>query len=166
MKDTAEREYRSSPGKRNQLQFAVIEQFAPRFAPSAKLLYLGDPAYKTLFVELDELRRFGFSANKHGKLPDVVLYWPRKKWLYLVEVVMSHGPVSPKRYRELETIVSAGSVTRKYVSAFSNFEEYGRHIHGIAWDTSVWIAEVPDYLIHHDGKKFLRLRRPPKRKVR
>lgn len=43
-----------SPGRHNQLQAAVIEQFAPRFAPGAHLLYLGDTALKNLF--LDEQR--------------------------------------------------------------------------------------------------------------
>ena len=35
-----------SPGKHNALQVAVVEEFGPRFAPGAKLLYLGDTAKK------------------------------------------------------------------------------------------------------------------------
>ena len=35
-----------SPGQHNALQVAVVEEFGPRFAPSAKLLYLGDTAKK------------------------------------------------------------------------------------------------------------------------
>jgi type II restriction enzyme len=33
-----------SPGKHNLLQAAIIEEFAPRFAPGAQVLYLGDTA--------------------------------------------------------------------------------------------------------------------------
>ena len=35
-----------SPGKHNEVQKAIIEEFAPRFAPGAHLLYLGDTAKK------------------------------------------------------------------------------------------------------------------------
>jgi hypothetical protein len=34
--------------------------------------------------------------------PDVVIYDEEREWLYLIEVVTSHGPVSPKRMLELE----------------------------------------------------------------
>ncbi len=102
LRDAAGHEYRLSPGKHNQLQVAVMEQFAPRFAPGAKLLYLGDTANKSLVMDLEELARLGFPVDKHSKLPDVVLYLPKKRWLYLIEVVTSHGPVSPKRFQELE----------------------------------------------------------------
>ena len=40
-----------SPGKHNEVQKAIIEEFAPRFAPGAHLLYLGDTAKKNLFVD-------------------------------------------------------------------------------------------------------------------
>jgi len=35
-----------TPGKHNELQVAVIEQFGPRYAPGASVLYLGDAASK------------------------------------------------------------------------------------------------------------------------
>ena len=44
-----------SPGKHNALQVAVVEEFAPRFAPGTKLLYLGDTAKKQLICETDAL---------------------------------------------------------------------------------------------------------------
>jgi len=37
-----------SPGKHNEVQIAVIEEFAPRFAPGSDLLYVGDTAKKDL----------------------------------------------------------------------------------------------------------------------
>jgi len=36
-----------SPGKHNELQATIVEEFAPRFAPGATLLYLGDTAIRT-----------------------------------------------------------------------------------------------------------------------
>jgi len=42
------------------------------------------------------------TLDNHGKLPDVVLYCPDRKWLFLIESVTSHGPVEPKRRHELD----------------------------------------------------------------
>lgn len=39
--------YKLSPGKHNKLEVAIVEDFGPRFAPGAKLIYLGDTAKKT-----------------------------------------------------------------------------------------------------------------------
>lgn len=162
LKDSAGHEYRLSPGRHNQLQVAVVEQFAPRFARGAKLLYLGDTANKSLLMDTDKLTQLGFPVDKHNKLPDVVLYLPKKKWLYLIEVVTSHGPVSPKRFQELEKILAKSTVERIYVSAFPDFKEYLRHARNIAWETEVWLAEAPDHMIHCNGEKFLGPRRQRK----
>jgi hypothetical protein len=154
-KDSSGREYHLSPGKHNQLQVLVLEQFAPRFAHEAKLLYLGDTENKTLIIETDDLARIGFPIGKHDKLPDVVLYQPRKKWLYLIEVVRSHGPVSPKRYQELEKVLAGSLLGRIYVSVFADFKEYLRHARNVAWETEIWIAEAPDHLMHYNGDRFI-----------
>lgn len=159
LKDSTGQEWHLSPGRHNQLQVAVVEQFAPRFAPGAKLLYLGDTANKSLLMDTRALRKLGYPVDKHGKLPDIVLYVPRTKTLFLVEAVTSHGPVSPKRKHELESQLSESTASRIYVSAFPNFKEYLRHAGDIAWETEIWIAEAPDHLIHYNGDKFLRPRR-------
>lgn len=162
IKDATGQVYRLSPGKHNQLHAAVIEQFAPRFAPGAKLLYLGDAANKTLVIDAGALNRLGFPVDKHSKLPDIVLYVPRRNWLYLIEVVTSHSPVSPKRFHELEILLAKCSAGRIYVSVFPDFREYARHARNIAWETEVWLAEAPDHLIHLNGDKFFGPRRSSK----
>ena len=154
LKDARGQEYHLSPGKHNKLQVEVIEQFAPRFAPKAKILYLGDTANKMLIVDIKGLSKAGFPVDKHNKLPDVVLYLPKKNWLYLIEVVTSHGPISPKRHRELEAMLSKSSSGRVYVSVFPDFKEYLRHARNVAWETDIWIADAPDHLIHYNGDKF------------
>jgi len=141
-----------------------MEEFAPRFAHGAKLLYMGDAANKTLIMDAAALTRLGFPADKHSKLPDIVLFLPKKNWLYLIEVVTSHGPVSPKRYEELERIFSKSKVERVYVSVFPDFKEFLRHARNIAWDTEIWIAEAPDHLIHYNGDKFIGARKPAKKR--
>ena len=93
-----------SPGKHNKLQATVVKEFAARFAPGARLLYLGDTAQKNLFVDADRLREFGIALTEHDKLPDVGLFDEKRGWLFLIEAVTSHGPMTPKRVVELEKI--------------------------------------------------------------
>jgi hypothetical protein len=144
-----------SPGKHNVLQREVIEQFAPRFAPKATLLYLGDTADKLLYFEKDILAKHGVPATQHDKLPDVVLLDSSGRRLFLVEAVTSHGPVSPKRKREIDQLLKNCSLALVYVSAFPDFAEFKSHLSNIAWETEVWIAEAPDHMIHFNGDRFL-----------
>lgn len=144
-----------SPGEHNALQSVIVTAFASRFAPGATLLYLGDAANKMLLLEKDTLESLGVPVTKHDKLPDVVLYDSTRKWLFLIEAVTSHGPVSPKRLRELETVLSQCTLDRIYVSAFPNLSEFKRHLDNIAWETEVWVADMPDHMIHFNGEKFL-----------
>jgi len=144
-----------SPGEHNVLQAAIITEFAPRFAPGSLLLYLGDTAQKHLHVDQRVLDLLKIPVTKHDKLPDVVLHLPTKNWLFLIEAVTSHGPVSPKRKRELEAVLESCPIPRVYVSAFLGVREFKRHAENIAWETEVWIAEMPDHLIHFNGDKFL-----------
>lgn len=148
-------ELRLSPGRHNEVQKAVVEQFAPRFAPGARLLYIGDTARKDLFLDKAGLSELGIAIGDHGKLPDVVLYDARRKWLFLVEAVTSHGPVTPKRIVELEEMLSACPVGVVYVSAFPDFGEFRKHVKAIAWETEVWLCDAPDHMVHYDGDRFL-----------
>jgi len=91
-----------SAGKHNEVQAAIVEKFAPRFATGGTLLYLGDTAKKDLFVDEKTLKELGIPIDQHSKLPDVVIYDTTRNWLFLIEAVTSHGPVSPKRIVELE----------------------------------------------------------------
>ncbi len=73
-----------SPGLHNELQRLIIEEFAPRFAPGAVVLYLGDTADKRLVIERDQLKQLRIPELNHDKLPDVVLFDPQRKWLFLI----------------------------------------------------------------------------------
>jgi len=144
-----------SPGAHNQLQAAVIEHFAPRYAPGAHLLYLGDTANKNLHVDAPRLAKLGVTLGQHDKLPDVVLYDQKRDWLFLIEAVTSHGPMTPKRVVELERMFAASRNGCVYVSAFADLAEFRKHLKQIAWETEVWIAEIPEHLIHFNGDRFL-----------
>ena len=144
-----------SPGKHNEVQAAVVEHFAPRFAQGAVLVYLGDTADKKLHVNHEFLAALGIPISEHDKLPDVVLYDKRRDWLLLVEAVTSHGPMTPKRLVELKEMLVNCNAGLVFVSAFPDFTEFRKHLKKIAWETEVWIAEIPDHLIHYNGDRFL-----------
>jgi hypothetical protein len=91
----------------------------------------------------------------HDKLPDVVLYDAAKKWLFLIEAVTSHGPVSAKRHAELESMLSKCAAARIYVTAFLDFTAFKKYASEIVWESEVWIGAFPDHMIHFNGDKFL-----------
>jgi len=144
-----------SPGKHNEVQAAIIEEFASRFVQGAKLLYVGDTENKDIFIEKEKLESIGIPITEHSKLPDVVIYEESKNWLYLIEAVTSHGPMSPKRVLELNDFLKDCKAGKIYVSAFPDFSEFKKHTSNIAWDTEVWIMEFPEHLIHFNGDRFL-----------
>ena len=96
------REILLSPGAHSALIRQIIEEFAPRFAPGAEVIYLGDTGDKTGYFQEERLAELGVTVDRHGKMPDVVLYYGDKDWLLLVESVTSHGPVDAKRHNERE----------------------------------------------------------------
>ena len=144
-----------STGKHNEVQAAVVHEFASRFAKGSEVIYLGDTANKDLYIDKNTLKKLDIPINEHSKLPDVVIYDQNKNWLFLIEAVTSHGPVSPKRIIELEEFLKNCNAGKIYVSAFPDFTEFKKHSKNIAWETEVWVVESPDHMIHFNGDKFL-----------
>lgn len=144
-----------SPGKHNELQKAIIEEFAPRFAPNSECLYVGDTIEKDLVKNVEKLTELGFEITLHDKMPDVVLYREDKEWLYFVESVTSVGPMDPKRILEITEMTKDVTAGKIFVTAFLDFKTYKRFSENLAWETEVWIAEMPEHMIHLNGDKFL-----------
>ena len=147
--------YKLSPGKHNQLQAAIVAEFGPRFAPGAKLIYLGDTATKALIFEQAVFNQLGIPISGNSKLPDIMLYNEQRNWLFLIEAVTAHGPVSPKRHVELEQLLENCTASRVYVTAFLDFPTFKKFANDISWETEVWISEMPSHMIHFNGDKFL-----------
>lgn len=144
-----------SPGKHNALQKAIIEEFAPRFAPNTECLYVGDTIAKDLVKNEEKLRELGFEITLHDKMPDVVLYATERNWLYFIESVTSVGPMEPKRIKEIEEMTANVTAGKVYVTAFLDFKTFKKFSETLAWETEVWIADMPDHMIHLNGDKFL-----------
>ena len=144
-----------SPGEHNEVQAKVVNEFAARFVPGGKLLYIGDTEDKNLYVDRERLVALNLPITEHSKLPDIIIADDEKEWLFLIEVVTSHGPISPKRMVELEDFTENCKYGKVYVTAFPDAKEFRRHVADIAWETEVWLADVPDHMIHFNGDRFI-----------
>lgn len=144
-----------SPGKHNKLQIDVVNLMKPKFFNEAVLIYLGDTAHKMLHMEEDILKKLCIPINEHDKLPDIIYYDEKKNILFLIEAVTSHGPVSAKRYEELEFSLQNCDTKRIYITAFPDLKEFKRNIDEIVWESEVWLADAPQHMIHFNGPKFL-----------
>ncbi len=144
-----------SAGKHNELQKAIIEEFAPRFAPNSECLYVGDTIEKDLVKNVDKLSKLGFEITLHDKMPDVVLYCEDKDWIYFIESVTSVGPMEPKRIKEIEEMTANVKSGKIYVTAFPDFKTFKKFSESLAWETEVWISDMPEHMIHLNGDKFM-----------
>lgn len=113
-----------SPGNHNRLQKAIIEEFAPRFAPNSECLYVGDTTKKDLVKDDNILAELGFNITKHDKMPDIVLYRQDKEWIYFIEAVTSVGPMDPKRVIEINSFTRNVDKGKIYVTAFLDFATF------------------------------------------
>lgn len=144
-----------SPGKHSALIKKIVEEFGSRFVPDGVLVYAGDTGEKWGYFDDKLLSELGVKVNSHGKMPDAILYCPKRKWLILVEAVTSHGPVDGKRHAELARLFAGSKAGIVYVTAFPDRSIMGRYLGSIAWETEVWVADAPTHLIHFNGSRFL-----------
>jgi adenine-specific DNA-methyltransferase len=148
-------EIKLSPGAHSELIRAVWEEFGPRFVPGGKLVYAGDTGDKWGYFDQKLLSSLGIEIDNHGKMPDVIIYDPKKNWLILAEAVTSHGPVDAKRHHELLELFKSSTAGLVFVSAFPTRRVFMKYIEEIAWETEVWVADSPSHLVHFNGSRFL-----------
>lgn len=144
-----------SPGAHSELIRSIVEDFAPRFVPGSRLLYIGDTGDKWSYFDEESLAALSVRVDVHGKMPDVALHDAQRNWLILVEAVTSHGPVDGKRHLELAQLFSNSTAGLVYVTAFPSRALMARYLANIAWETEVWVADAPSHLIHFNGVRFL-----------
>lgn len=144
-----------SAGSHNVLQKAIIEEFAPRFAPNSECLYVGDTIEKDLVKDVEKLKMLGFEITLHDKMPDVVLYREDKDWIYFIESVTSVGPMDPKRIKEITEMTANVKSGKIFVTAFLDFKTFKKFSETLAWETEVWIADMPEHMIHLNGDRFM-----------
>lgn len=147
--------YLFSTGSHNELQKVIIEEFAPRFAPSCECLYVGDSTERDLYKDVEQLARLRFEITLHDKMPDVVLYRKDVDWLYFIEAVTSGGPMSPERIMNIQEMTRNVKCGKIFVTAFPDFKTFKRFSEALAWETEVWLSDMPDHMIHLNGDKFI-----------
>ena len=148
-------EIKLTPGDHSKLIKKIIRDFAPRFASGSEVIYVGDTGSKVGYFQKERLASLGVTVDRHGKMPDVVLYFSRKDWLVLIESVTSHGPVDAKRHNELAQLFSEAMPGLVYVTAFPDRSIMGKYLAEISWETEVWCSDAPTHLIHFNGARFL-----------
>ena len=148
-------EIRLSPGGQNVLVKKILDDFCPLFTPGGRIVYLGDTQAKWAYFDSSALTVLGLEIEEHGKMPDVAVHHTEKNWLVLIEAVTSHGPVNPKRRRELKELFSRSTAGLVFVTAFLDRRAMLKYLNDISWETEVWIADSPTHLIHFNGERFL-----------
>lgn len=144
-----------SPGEHNKLQKDIVDHFAAYFAPGSELLYLGDTENKNLYNQTQKLIELNVPYFSHNKLPDVVLYDSDRNWLFLIEAVTSHGPISSKRKYELEKMFENCTAGLVFVTAFPDMKKFKKYSNDLAWETEVWFSDQPKHMMHLNGDRFL-----------
>ena len=144
-----------SPGGQNALIKTMVDVFCAYYAPGGRVLYIGDADEKWAVFREDELAGLGVAVDRHGKMPDLVVYLPDKNWLLLMEAAASHGPVDGQRHSELSAMFRHSTAGLIYVSCFPSRAIMRKYLTQIAWETDVWCADDPTHLIHFNGERFL-----------
>lgn len=67
---------------------------------------------------------------------------------------MERGEVRKVKRKLEESGCIAGVV---FFTAFENKNAFRAKVKDIAWETEVWIADIPEHLVHFNGCKFLEI---------
>ncbi len=149
------KDIRILPGRQNVLVKKVIDDFCSLYTPAGHVLYVSDTVEKWSYLDSDALAELGLTIEEREKMPDIVVHHREKNWIFLIEAVGSHGPISPKRRQELKELFAGAKTGIIYVTAFLDRRTMIKYLNDISWETEVWIAESPTHLIHFNGERFL-----------
>lgn len=144
-----------SPGGQNPLIKAIIEDFCSIFTPGGVVIYIGDTEVKFSHLESDIFSNLDIHLAGPIKIPDVIVYFPAKNWLLLIEAVTSAGPVDGKRRKELKELFANSKAGLVFVTAFESRRSFQSFASQIAWESEVWLADDPNHMIHFNGDRFL-----------
>ena len=58
----------------------------------------------------------------------------------------------PLEIEQMTKNVNSGKI---YVTAFPDVKTFKRFAEELAWETEVWISDMPDHMIHLNGDRFM-----------
>src|SRR4051794_32014079 len=80
-------------------------------------------------------------------MPDLIADYHAEGWLLLIEAVTSHGPVTPKRRKELKGLFQQAKSGLVFVTAFLTHTDLKKYFNDIARETEAWAADHPTHLV-------------------
>lgn len=60
-----------------------------------------------------------------------------------------------KRIIEINNLTKNVDAGKIFITAFLDFKTFNKFAADLTWDSEVWIADIPDHLIHFNGDRFL-----------
>jgi hypothetical protein len=141
-----------APGDSALITKAVIEEFAPRFLYAPTVLLLSESRKKIIDIDAVATKSIGLEITPSLVLPDVVLFDTVEgdELLLFVEVVATDGPITEERRSALRSLVPTFSDERvAFVTAYSDRASpaFRKTVGSLAWQTIVWFASEPDYVM-------------------
>ncbi len=144
-----------SKGKHSELQKEIIEKFTSTNFVKEPIIVFVDDSGKNKYWDKKICEKLGIEINIHGKLPDVIIYDQAKDWIFLFEAFTTHGPIDEKRLKQLYDLFFPLREKLIFVTVFQSLSDFKKHADKLAFDTDVWIAELPTHMIHYNGDRFL-----------
>lgn len=134
---------------------SVIEGFIAHHVPDGRLVYAEVSDNQKPYVDTVLMAELGIGHDADRNMPDVMLYFVKKKLLLLIECVTGRGCINAKRKAELGKLYEGSAAGLVFVSAFPDREAMRQHLDEIAWETEAWVANAPSHIIHFNGGKLL-----------
>lgn len=75
--------------------------------------------------------------------------------MWVIQQRKTVGPMANKRIVELQELTKNVKSGKIFVTAFLDFKTFKKFSESLAWDTEVWMADMPDHMIHLNGDRFL-----------
>jgi BsuBI/PstI restriction endonuclease domain/BsuBI/PstI restriction endonuclease HTH domain len=144
---------RMAPGPSSEISKYVIEQFARRFLAEPGVVFSSESRSKVVARDDQLARRIGLSIEAEKVLPDIVLVdlAPKTPLLVFVEVVASDGPISDDRKAKLLELTQRAGYDPGDVAFVTALLDrgpvYRKVASEIAWDSFVWFASEPDFIV-------------------
>ncbi len=137
------------------LKGAITNIFLPRFAKGSQLLYVCGTDETNAYSNESLLKLLAIEQADIILLPGLIAFDKTKGWLYLIEVSSDFICMSEARVSQLKQLLSGCKAGLIFISAFLTKQDYIENIPDIAWESEVWLADNPEYMIHFNGDKFL-----------
>jgi hypothetical protein len=63
--------------------------------------------------------------------------------------------MDPERVMDIKQMTERVTSGKIYVTAFPDLKTFKKFSESLAWETEVWLSEMPDHMIHLNGDKFM-----------